>query len=561
MEPVSAETEVTTAYEPTRERVLDSKTPAGQNTPVSTTLLAFERARLEALITDSNVKLSQSTRVRLCILGFRCCDGSPAMIQAGFLCQIVIFVMACLFHFLQATTLSYTCVPGVSNPLTSIPCLVDRLDFESAMRSNDTIITSEMQSLVDGWDKERKEGTWMSQMGALHDLFLAAERADNGTTVRYAADGKGSQTREGKLSLAYALQGWKVGLGIDATTPSTTTTMDSLAFYHKARVLDNATRVQWVDRNDYFHQKSALMTLLFYFDNTVEALNRFSVVLYAKWLFTKMSLKGLNPTPILYSVVVGDEATRSDSSRHEVRSRTDRVLLKNILLVTGPLFVIFATAVYQVVGNTQARMVQSSMMHIFAWAALLSTVQAFGCFPLVWAHIDTHLRNVRGTASLVLRNAPPETISKNYADTVASLQLFCDLYSPIMLGTMAAAAFAALTNTLIVARGIMTAKFNEEYVPSITTIITTSVALMSMLWKISRVYVEHQRLAILVSYKRLNGALTGLHTLATHRGMVLLFNNTPLTPAAIRLVPEVIGSLLAAALIPVLARELQGEGG
>jgi hypothetical protein len=42
---------------------------------------------------------------------------------------------------------------------------------------------------------------------------------------------------------------------------------------------------------------------------------------------------------------------------------------------------------------------------------------------------------------------------------------------------------------------------------------------------------------------------------------LLLFNNTPLTPSAIRLVPEVIGSVLVAALIPVLARELQGEVG
>ena len=73
-------------------------------------------------------------------------------------------------------------------------------------------------------------------------------------------------------------------------------------------------------------------------------------------------------------------------------------------------------------------------MYIFSWAALISTVQAFACLPLIWGHIDTHLRNVRGTASLVLRNAPPEIISKNYADTVASLQLFCDLYSPVMLG-------------------------------------------------------------------------------------------------------------------------------
>ena len=107
----------------------------------------------------------------------------------------------------------------------------------------------------------------------------------------------------------------------------------------------------------------------------------------------------------------------------------------------------------------------------------------------------------------------------------------------------------------------MTAKLNEEYVTPIIVIISTGVALMSLLWKISRVHVEHQRLAMLVSYRRLNGALTGLHNLATHRGAVLLFNSTPLTPAAIRLVPEVIGSLLAAAMIPVLARELQGEGG
>ena len=125
--------------------------------------------------------------------------------------------------------------------------------------------------------------------------------------------------------------------------------MNFLAWYHESRKLGYATRVQWVDGNDFAHQKSALMTLLNYFDHTFEALNRFSVVLYVKWLFIKMSLKDLNPTPILYSVVVADVASRSDSSRREVRSRTDRVLLKNILLVSGPLFVIFAIAVYHVV--------------------------------------------------------------------------------------------------------------------------------------------------------------------------------------------------------------------
>ena len=560
METVSAETQVTTAYGPTRKQALDSDAPADQNTPVSTTLRAFERARLEALINDSNVKLSQRTRIRLCILGLRCCDGSPAMLRVGFSCHIILFIMACLNHFLHATTISYACVPAVYNPLVNMPCLVDQLDFESAMRSNDTIITSEMQSFVVDWEKERKEGTWLSQMGALHDLFIAAERADNGTTVSYAADGRGSQTQEGKLSLAYALEGWKVGLGLDATVPTTTTTMNFLAWYHESRKLGYATRVQWVDGNDYFQQKSVLMTLTHYFDHTFDALNRFSFVLYVKWLFTKMSLKDMNPTPILYSVTVADVASRSDSSRREVRSRTDRMLLKNILLVTGPVLVIFAIAVYSVFMPV-ILITQSSMMRIFAWAALLNTAQAFACVPLIWAHIDTHLRNVRGTASLVLRNSPPEIISKNYADTVASLQLFCDLYSPVMLGAIAASGSAALTNALKVARGIMMGELNGEYGTEIIVTISTGVALMCLLWKISRVHVEHQRLAMLVSYRRLNGALTGLHTLATHRGTVLLFNNTPLTPSAIRLVPEVIGSVLVAALIPVLARELQGEVG
>ena len=118
---------------------------------------------------------------------------------------------------------------------------------------------------------------------------------------------------------------------------------------------------------------------------------------------------------------------------------------------------------------------------------------------------------------MVLRNAPPEIISKNYADTVASLQLFCDLYSPVMLGAIAASGFAALTNTLKVARGIMMGKLNGENTTQIIVIVSAGVALMCLLWKISRVHVEHQRLAMLVSYRRLNGALTGLHNLATPR--------------------------------------------
>ena len=202
METVSAETQVTTAYEPTREQALDSDAPADQNTPVSTTLRAFERARLEALINDSNVKLSQRTRIRLCILGLRCCDGSPAMLRVGFSCHIILFIMACLYHFLHTTIISYTCAPALSNPSASITCLVDQLDFESAMRSNDTIITSEMQGFVDGWEKERKEGTWLSQWCPSRPVYSGG-KGDNGTTVSYARR-KRSQTQEGNQP-AYAL--------------------------------------------------------------------------------------------------------------------------------------------------------------------------------------------------------------------------------------------------------------------------------------------------------------------------------------------------------------------
>ena len=58
---------------------------------------------------------------------------------------------------------------GPLQPVKSITCLVDQLDFD--WRWHDTIITSEMQSFVVDWEKERKEGTWLSQMGALRPIY------------------------------------------------------------------------------------------------------------------------------------------------------------------------------------------------------------------------------------------------------------------------------------------------------------------------------------------------------------------------------------------------------
>ena len=84
---------------------------------------------------------------------------------------------------------------------------------------------------------------------------------------------------------------------------------------------------------------------------------------------------------------------------------------------------------------------------------------------------------------------------------------------------------------------------------------STGCVFSSILWKISRVHIEHRRLASLVAYRKLDGALSGMDALARTRGSVRIFN-VPVTPRALLLVPELVAGLAVAALVPVLAREL-----
>ena len=150
-------------------------------------------------------------------------------------------------------------------------------------------------------------------MGALHDLFIAAERADNGTTVSYAADGRGSQTQEGKLNniRTRRMESWPWTRCDGAERPDE---FPRLVPRSRVRVRQESSGLTGTITSN----RKGLMTLTHYFDH-VRCANRFS--LYVKWLFTKMSLKDMNPTPILYSVVA-DVATKT---AHVARSGLEQI--------------------------------------------------------------------------------------------------------------------------------------------------------------------------------------------------------------------------------------------
>ena len=232
-----------------------------------------------------------------------------------------------------------------------------------------------------------------------------------------------------------------------------------------------------------------------------------------------------------------------------------RIILKNLLFVTIPSFILFGIMSYRVF-DARGELAFGS---ICTWAAFLSTTQAFGCVTFIWSHLDTHLINVGRTARLVVQRAPSSVISQHYGDVLASLQQFCDLFSPVMLGFLLASGFPALTSTLSLARNIMAPVDSSQSSSGLILVTTTTATVcVSTLWKMSSVWVEHRRLGALLAYRKLDGTLNGADFLSLTRGSVLIFN-IPITPSKMMLVPELIGGLLAAALIPVLARELQIE--
>ena len=428
--------------------------------------------------------------------------------------------------------MSYGCL-GLE-PDSSIVCILPQFDFSRIANMTTA------RTLPDGF----AQLPWHDKTRAVFDLLLELE--PNRTTV----------------SLAAAADACADALPPDASPRAR---REVRRFYQRGRGWGDddfdtdgdgrLTEAQWQSLHDVrAHRFGVLDIGAFYFGSSVESTNRFVLVLYMRYLFFCMAA---NNVPVLYSPAVAASPGAQPAAWTEVRRRTERVLWKNMVLVQVPSLLVFGLVVYQMfVDQGELPWVRV----VFRMPAFLMTAWAFGAAPFVWAHLDTHLLNVRRTARMVLGAAdgaePAAWISHHYADSVAALQVFSDLWGPVMLCLLLAAGLPSLTNALLIARSLMDGSDDANgLVTSFVVTCSTGCVFSSILWKISRVHIEHRRLASLVAYRKLDGALSGMDALARTRGSVRIFN-VPVTPRALLLVPELVAGLAAAALVPVLAREL-----
>lgn len=528
------------------------------NRSVAGMLSRYERDRLwqKYIANERERPLSFRTRVLLGTVGarFPCCDSTPRLLKFGFAVHVIVFVLAFLRHsVLNVAMFNYKCSLTMMAPETFMPCIIYSLDFSKPSHNNNNKNNSTCD--LDGYlnhvapfQEILEDREWNMKTTALFKLLQQAE--SNSTN-----------SSQDTVSLKFAANMlWLCGL---PETTNEDTHFGIYSHYSKENTKrfgiegapkDRLTAAEWRRLHDVIGlENSVLNKLLAYFSNTFESTNRFAMVLYHRWLVFR------DVFPALYSVPVAMSADEQPAAMIEVHRRTDRVILKNLLFVTIPSFILFGIMIYRVF-DARGELAFGS---ICTWAAFLSTTQAFGCVTFIWSHLDTHLINVGRTARLVVQRAPSSVISQHYGDVLASLQQFCDLFSPVMLAVLLASGFPALTSTLSLAHNIMAPvdsirDSSESSSALILVITTTATVCVSTLWKMSSVWVEHRRLGALLAYRKLDGTLNGADFLSLTRGSVLIFN-IPITPSKMMLVPELIGGLLAAALIPVLARELQIE--
>ena len=217
-------------------------------------------------------------------------------------------------------------------------------------------------------------------------------------------------------------------------------------------------------------------------------------------------------------------------------------------------------------------------------------VSAFTFAPLIWSHVDTHIKNVRRTGQMCMGLVLTESnsgrdgkqdnkvnfreIARHYAEVIYSLDMFCREWRVLVCLFMLAAGSPALTNTL------MACKLIAEGKPVPTSIFivgfSTVCVVTALLGKMASLKTEHDRLRDLVSLRRLGGSaglggrqLSGLEVkdddavlvlinLSKSRGAVRFIGNMKVTYGVMMAVPEAVLALLAAALLPIIASEISG---
>ena len=575
-------------------------------------LLAFERARLSARCAQSNsVSTSPRSHFLLAVNALRCkCGGSSRVARQGIYLQILIsFVLLILglLYDLQSLRFSmqYCTFTGMAHADKNLRCLLPRMDFgrnyhnATAYYGDDEHFlglenNSEIQSVVAAFDDTPPDENFMNRALALFDVIAAVQTNLKGVANATGSAAKGEPAKAVRADVILAVV--KAALPLD-TNPET--------FHHLSTDVYRSdaewNRDQWQKKHDHFGlSRSTLVRLITFMSNVVEGPVRITLVFLGRVKLAKAFL-ARRDTPVLYSVAIGANTGRrnDEMAELEVKTRLDRVLLKTFFGVNLPAFFGFGFGAYNIVSPEMYNF-HTPFWLVCIWASFLMTVSAFTFAPLIWSHIDTHIKNVRRTGQMCMGLMLTERdsdkggngnmggnrkqgkvdfreIARHYAEVIYSLDIFCREWSLLICLFMLAAGSPALTNTLIICKLISEGKPVPS--PYLIVLFSTGSVVTAVLGKMASVKTEHDRLRDFVSLRRLGGsagrdrlegrdasgleakeddAVLVLINLSKSRGAVRIIGNMKVTYGVMMSVPEALLALIAAALLPVIASEISG---
>ena len=199
------------------------------------------------------------------------------------------------------------------------------------------------------------------------------------------------------------------------------------------------------------------------------------------------------------------ERHSDEMAASEVKTRLEHVLLKTFLASPSG-FWLAGRITLPIHGNT----FPEPFWLVCKWAAFLMTISAFTFAPLIWSHIDTHIKNVRRTGQMCTGLMLAEShngegggdvkqkqakvdflkIAGHYAEVIYSLDVFCREWSLLMCFFLLAAGSPALTSTISICKLISEGK----PVPGGHYVVCTGCVVTTVLGKTASVKTEHDRL-------------------------------------------------------------------
>lgn len=581
---------------------------ASASTPASNDamLLAFERARLGNRCAQGNaVSTSSRSHLLLAMNALRCTCGhggrvSGRCVYLQILVSFVLLILGLLFD-LQTLRFSmqYCTFTGMRNADKNLRCLLPRMDFGrnyhnatpyygAGERTLGLKRHGKIQRTVEIFDDTPPGGDFMSRALALFDVMAAVQGVGNLTGS--SAEGKPAEEVRADVVLAVM----KAALPRD-TNPEIFHYL-STDVYPSSREWNRAKWQKKHDHNDLSISTLNLITSVW--GSAIEGPVRITLVFLGRVKLAR-ALLAQRDTPVLHSVAIGTHMERhsDEMAALEVKTRLERVLLKTFFGITLPAFFGFGLGAYNLL-DPEPYVFFTPFWTVCRFASFLMTVSAFTFAPLIWSHIDTHIKNVRRTGQMCTGLMLTEShngegggnvkqkedkvdfikIARHYAEVVYSLDVFCREWSELVCFFLIAAGSPALTSTISVCKLISEGRPVPS--PYLIVLFSTGCVVTTVLGKMASVKTEHDRLRDFVSLRRLGGcggpshsegrrpsgpevkenddAVLVLINLSKSRGAVRIFGNTKVTYGVMMAVPEALLALIATALLPVIASEISG---